>query len=155
MPEPIVIPSVAAIPDFVGTDLGVSNWVTIDQAQINAFAEATGDRQWIHVDVERARRESPFGGTIAHGYLTVSLASTLLPELVRVENSTQIINYGIDKLRLREPVPAGSRLRLGGTFKGVRMLSSGAAHTTIALRWEVEGARRPVCLADAIFVYFP
>lgn len=155
MSEPLVVPSVAAIADHVGTDLGVSDWITIEQAQIDAFAQATGDRQWIHVDVERAERESPFGGTIAHGYLTVSLASALLPKLVVVEKSSQVVNYGIDKLRLKEPVRAGSRLRLGGTIKAVRMLPNGAARTTLALRWEVEGARRPVCVGEAVFVYFP
>lgn len=152
---PIIVPDVASLEDFVGVDLGVSDWISVTQKQIDAFAKATGDDQWIHVDEERARRESPFGQTVAHGYLTIALVSVLLPHLITVEKCSRVVNYGIDRLRLREPVPAGSRLRLGGEIKNVRPLSNGAARTKLAARWEVEGARRPVCLADLVYVYYP
>ena len=96
MPTPTVIPSVAEIKDFVGRKLGTSSWITISQERINTFADATGDHQWIHCDTERAERESPFKSTIAHGYLTVSLAPALLSELVLVNNSETVINTGIE-----------------------------------------------------------
>ena len=154
MPAPIHVPDVASLKGFEGVELGHSDWYTISQDQIDDFARATGDRQWIHIDVERAERESPFGGTVAHGYLTVSLASVILPELILVEKYSQIVNYGIDKLRFREPVPADSRIRVGGTLKHVRNIAGGAARVTLALRWEVEGARRPVCQAELVYVYY-
>ncbi len=155
MPARFIVPDVASLKDFVGVDLGVSDWIGVTQDQINAFAEATGDRQWIHVDEERARRESPFGQTVAHGYLTIALVSVLLPQIIAVEKCSRVVNYGVDRLRLREPVPANSRLRLGGEIKNVRSLAGGAARTTFAMRWEVDGARRPVCLANLVYVYYP
>ncbi len=154
MPSPIRVPDVASLKEFEGVELGQSDWYTISQDQIDQFAHATGDKQWIHTDVERANRESPFGGTVAHGYLTVSLASAILPELILVEKYSQIVNYGIDKLRFREPVPAGARLRIGGTLAHVRNIKGGAARVTLALRWEVEGARRAVCQAELVYVYY-
>jgi acyl dehydratase len=155
MSAPILVSDVAALKNLVGKELGPSAWMIVEQDRIDDFARATGDHQWIHVDVERARNESPFGGTVAHGYLTVSLASVLLPELLVVEKCSQVVNYGIDKLRLREPVPADSKLRLSGAIKHVREIRGGACRVTLSLRWEVEGARRPVCLADVVFVYYP
>jgi len=154
MSAPIHVPDVASLNEFEGVELGPSAWLTITQEQIDDFAEATGDRQWIHIDVERAERESPFGSTVAHGYLTVSLASVILPELILVEKYSQIINYGIDKLRFREPVPAGARMRIAGTLQHVRNIAGGAARVTRALRWEVDGARRPVCQAELVYVYY-
>ena len=145
---------ISDLKDHVGTDLGVSSWATIDQDRIDEFARATGDFQWIHTDPERAKAESPFGGTVAHGYLTISLAAGLLPELLEVENCSRILNYGIEKLRLKEPVPVGSRLRVGGSLKHVREIGSDGARVTYAVFWEVEGARRPVCRADVVYVYF-
>jgi acyl dehydratase len=152
--SPTILPDVASLAEHIGTDLGVSGWTEIAQERIADFARATGDHQWIHTDVERARRESPFGETVAHGYLTVALCSALLPELLVVEKCSRVVNYGIDKLRLREPVRAGSRIRIGGTIKGVRNIANGGARVTLSVRWEVEGARRPVCLADVVLVYF-
>jgi len=154
MATPLIIPDVASLPDYEGHDLGTTAWREIDQGRIDAFADATGDHQWIHVDRERAERESPFGKTVAHGYLTVALAPALLPELVEVAKCSQIVNYGIEKLRLREPVPSGSRLRLGATIKSVRPVRGGAMRVVLGVRFEVEGARRPVCSGDLIFVYF-
>jgi len=155
MSEPLVIPSVSALKSFVGQKLGPSEWVTVGQEQIDAFARATGDHQWIHVDVERARRESPFGGPIAHGYLTIALAPVLLPRLVEVKGVRLAVNYGLDKMRLPAPVPAGARVRLTAELKGVREMSSGAARATIGLTFEAEGSERPVCTADVIYLYFP
>jgi acyl dehydratase len=155
MTEPLVIPGVPALKSFVGRRLGPSEWVTVGQEQIDAFARATGDHQWIHVDAERARRESPFGGPIAHGYLTIALAPVLLPKLVEVKGLRMAVNYGLDKMRLPAPVPAGARVRLSAELKNVRELPSGAAHTTIHLVFEVEGGDKPVCTADAIYLYFP
>jgi len=155
MADPLVIPSVSALKGFIGRKLGPSDWVTVGQEQIDAFARATGDHQWIHVDVERARRESPFGGPIAHGYLTIALAPVLLPMLVEVKGVRMAVNYGLEKMRLPAPVPAGSRVRLTAELKNVREMPSGAAHTTIGLVFEVEGGDKPVCTADAIYLYFP
>ena len=97
MAHPLIIPDVASLPEYEGTDLGVTGWHDIDQAKIDTFAEATGDHQWIHVDPERAAAESPFGATVAHGYMTLSLALVLLPELVEVSKLSQIVNIGLDK----------------------------------------------------------
>ena len=155
MAEPVVIPSVSALKSFVGQKLGPSEWTTVGQEQIDAFARATGDHQWIHVDVERARRESPFGGPIAHGYLTIALAPVLRPRLVEVKGVRMAVNYGLERMRLPAPVPAGARVRLTAELKGVREMPSGAAHTTIGLVFEVEGGDKPVCTADAIYLYFP
>ena len=155
MPQPLIIPDVASLPDYEGRDLGFTAWHTIDQEKIDAFAEATGDRQWIHVDRERAQSESPFGTTVAHGYLTIALAPVLLPEIVEVAKLSQIVNIGIEKLRLREPVPSGSRLRLGASVKNVRPMKGGAMRLSLEVRFEVEGARRPVCTGELVFVYFP
>jgi acyl dehydratase len=155
MPTPLHIPSVNALKDFEGRDLGTTEWRVIPQRQIDAFAEATGDRQWIHVDNERAKRESPYEQTIAHGYLTIALAPVLLPELLEVAGCRQVVNYGIDKLRLKAPVPSEARLRMAATLKKVRILRDGAAHVTFALRYEVDGSKRPACVADAIYVYYP
>jgi len=155
MPSPTVIPSVRALKQFVGKSLGASSWVTVSQEQINAFAGATGDHQWIHVDTERARRESPFKGTIAHGYLTLSLAPSLLPEIFRVEGARMGVNYGIDKMRLPAPVPAGARVRVLAELKDVRDMPGGGARATFGLVFEIEGGAKPACVADAIYVYYP
>ena len=155
MAKPLIIPDVASLPEYEGRDLGLSEWHTIDQAKIDAFAEATGDHQWIHTDPERAARESPFGATVAHGYLTIALAPALLPEIVEVAKLSQIVNIGIEKLRLREPVPSGARLRLGAVVKSVRPMKGGTMRLALDVRFEVEGGKRPVCTGELVFVYFP
>jgi acyl dehydratase len=144
------VPALAALE---GCDLGATAWREVSQAQIDAFADATGDHQWIHVDVERAKADSPFGGPIAHGYLTLALAPVLLPELIDVEGCAQVINAGIDRMRLKQPVPAGSRLRLAASVKSVRIIKGHTAHVTLSLRFEIEGEKKPACIADAIYVY--
>jgi acyl dehydratase len=155
MASPTIIPDIASIKDHAGKVLGTTDWLTITQEQIDTFAKATGDHQWIHVDVERARRESPFKGPIAHGYLTISLAPALLPQLLRIEKVSNTVNYGIDKMRLPNPVPAGSRVRLTAEIKNVRDIRGGAARVTIGLTFHVEGTTKPCCTANAIYVYFP
>ncbi len=155
MSGPAVIPSVSALKDWVGRKLGPSDWVVVEQSRIDSFAEATGDHQWIHVDVERAARESPFGGPIAHGYLTLALAPALLPQIVRVEGVRMGVNYGVEKMRLPTPVPAGARVRLSGEIKDVREMPGGGARVTIGMTFEVEGGAKPACVADAIYVYYP
>ena len=150
-----VVPSIAALKSLVGQKLGVSDWVTVSQQQINSFAEATGDHQWIHVDVERAKRESPFKQPIAHGYLTISLAPVLLPQVVRVEGVRMAVNYGLESMRLPAPVPAGARVRMSAELKDVREMPGGGARATFGLAFEVEGGGKPACIADAIYVYYP
>lgn len=150
-----VIPGISALKDHIGKRMGPTEWVTVTQAQIDAFAEATGDQQWIHVDPERAKRDSPFGQTIAHGYLTLALAPGLLAELLSVEDTSMAVNYGIDKLRLPAPVPATGRVRMTAEIKHVREVPGGAARTTIGISLEVEGSQRAACVADVIYVYFP
>jgi acyl dehydratase len=155
MATPTVIPGLPALKQFVGRSLGATDWVVVTQEQIDRFADATGDHQWIHVDVERAKKESPFQGTIAHGYLTISLAPALLPQLVRVDGIRMGVNYGIDSMRLPSPVPAGAKLRLAATLKDVREMPGGAgARVTYALTFEVEGAAKPACVADVVYVYY-
>jgi acyl dehydratase len=155
MATPTVIPGLSALKQFVGKPLGATDWVVVTQEQIDRFADATGDHQWIHVDVERAKKESPFKGTIAHGYLTISLAPVLLPQLVRVDGIRMGVNYGIDSMRLPTPVPAGAKLRLVAQLKDVREMPGGAgARVTYALTFEVEGAAKPACVADVVYVYY-
>jgi len=129
--------------------------VTITQQRIDAFADATGDHQWIHVDVERAKRESPWKATIAHGYLTVSLAPVLMSQLVEVRGPSTTINSGIEKMRLSTPVVAGSRVRMSATIKGARDLPNGGVRVSIGVRFEVEGEKKPACLATLNLVYLP
>lgn len=155
MATPTVIPSISDLKGFVGKRLGPSDWVVVEQARIDAFAEATGDHQWIHVDPERAASDSPFGGPIAHGYLTISLAPALLPEVIRVEGVRHVVNYGLDKMRLPTPVRAGARVRLSLEIKDVREISGGAARACLGFTFEVEGAQKPACTADAVYVYYP
>jgi acyl dehydratase len=155
MPRPIVIEGIDEIKHHVGADLGVTDWLTISQKRVDAFADATGDRQWIHVDVERARRESPWKGTIAHGYLTISLAPMLMTQLIEVRGATKVINSGIEKMRLSTPVPTGSRVRMSATLTSARDLPRSGVRVGLALRFEVEGEPRPACVATAILVYLP
>ncbi len=155
MAEKTVVPSVADLKRFIGVALGATDWVTITQKQIDAFAEATGDHQWIHVDPERAKRESPFETTIAHGYLTLALAPALLPQILHVEGCSAVLNYGVEKMRFPSPVPVGTRVRLSAQIVGVRETPAGAARVTISFKFEAEGSTRPACHGDAILIYRP
>jgi len=136
----------------VGQHLGYSDYVEITQERVNLFAEATGDHQWIHVDVERAAT-GPFGGPIAHGSLTLSLGPVLLPEILQVSGVTMGVNYGTNKVRFPSPVPVGAKLRLGATLAGVEDVTGGA-QLTIALVFEMEGAPKPACVAEVVYRYY-
>ena len=153
--ERTIIPSIAALKDFADKPLAESRWLTVTQEQIDLFAEATGDRQWIHVNPERARRESPFKGTIAHGNLTLSMCSRLLGEMVEVKGSSAQIHTGFDRVRFSTPVPSGSRVRMSGGIQGVRALPRGGARVTFHLQMEVEGEKKPACVADVVCLYMP
>lgn len=155
MAEKLVIPSLAAVKDHVGVPLGPTDWLTISQQRIDAFADATGDHQWIHVDPERASRESPWKNTIAHGYLTLSLTPDLLAQVLEIRGWRTAVNTGLDKLRLSAPVPCGSRLRLRAEITDARDLPRRGLRITFAVRFEVEGAPKPALLANVNFVYFP
>lgn len=149
------INEIAQLKDHLGEPLGPSDWIQISQETINQFAEVTGDHQWIHTDVDRAKEESPFGQTVAHGYLTLSLLPVLLPRILEVGDASAVINYGIDKLRLPAPVPAESRIRLKAELKNVRDLHGGGARTTITFEFEMEGGTKSPCTGDVVYVYFP
>jgi acyl dehydratase len=138
----------------VGEHLGYSDYLEITQDRVNRFADATGDHQWIHVDVDRANRESPFGGPIAHGYLTLALAPSLLPQVLRVEGVTMGVNYGANKVRFPSPVPVGSKLRAGAGITSVEDVGGGGAQVTLDVTFEVEGAPKPACVAQVVFRYY-
>ena len=154
MASSTIIKSISNLRDFVDVDLGVSDWVEITQERISAFADATGDHQWIHCDPLRARRESPYGGTIAHGYLTLALGPSLLQQILMIEDAKTAVNTGSDKVRLSAPVPAGSKIRMTARIKDARDLPTGGVRVTIALRFEIEGVAKPACLANVNYVYF-
>jgi acyl dehydratase len=135
--------------EFVGRELGASDWVAVDQDRIDRFAACTGDRQWIHVDVERARRESPFGGPIAHGYLTLALSNLFLPQLLAVPAASSGVNYGTGKVRFPSPVPVGSRIRAGAEVQAVEEIPGGL-QTTILITIEVEGSEKPACVIESL-----
>ncbi|MGA0367381.1 MAG: MaoC family dehydratase, partial [Ilumatobacteraceae bacterium] len=136
----------------VGQHLGYSEYIDITQDRVNQFADATGDHQWIHVDVERAK-SGPFGGPIAHGYLTLSLGPMLYPTVVRVEGFSMGVNYGANKVRFPSPVPVGSRLRLGVKLLDVEDVSGGV-QMTMEFTFECEGSSKPSCVAEIIFRSF-
>jgi acyl dehydratase len=137
-----------------GQALDVSAWLIIDQQRIDQFAAVTGDRQWIHVDPERAR-SGPFGTTIAHGYLTVALLGTLLPQIIEVRNFSMGVNVGVDGLRFLAPVPVGSRIRASGIIVKVEETKADAIQCVVRVTIEIEGREKPACVLDTISRYFP
>jgi acyl dehydratase len=144
----------ASLAEFVeakGESLGFSDWHKNTQDQVNAFADATGDHQWIHVDVERAA-SGPFGGTIAHGYLTVSLLPVLSMEIFRVENLTMGINYGLDRVRFPSPVLTGSSIRAEATLTDVKQTHLGSL-ASIRMRIEIDGQAKAACIADTLSLF--
>lgn len=149
-----VFNSPSELADAVGKHLGVSEWLEIDQARIDKFADATGDHQWIHTDPERAK-QGPFGSTIAHGYLTQSLVNHFLPEIIDVRGISMGVNYGADRLRFPAPVPVGSRVRGSAELIKVEDVKGGAVQTTVRVTVEIEGSDRPGCVIDTISRYFP
>jgi acyl dehydratase len=148
-----------AIPDytmttarhFVGRELGVSDWVTVDQERIDQFAACTGDRQWIHVDVERATRESPFGGPVAHGYLSLSLVAAMVMDLgVIPRDAATGLNYGMDKVRFIAPVKAGARVRLHASLASAEPQNGGRMLLKLQTRLEIEGEAKPALVAEVL-----
>ncbi len=137
-----------------GTALDVSEWLTIDQARIDAFADCTGDHQWIHVDPVRAK-DGPFGATIAHGYLTLSLVNLFLPQMIEVRRFSAGVNVGLDKTRFLAPVLVGSRIRGRGEIVKVEEVKGGAIQSTVRVTIEIEGSDKPACIIDTISRYFP
>jgi acyl dehydratase len=149
-PRPI---HVSDLPAMAGKDLGVSEWHPVTQEDIHAFANVTHDHQWIHTDVERARRESPFGGPIAHGFYTLSMAPFLLGQIWEVSGVQGGVNYGLNRLRFPAPVPAGSRIRAHGRLETVEE-APGGVQCVLTLTIEVEGVEKPACVAQLVFRYF-
>ena len=141
------------LPSLAGQETGVSDWVLIDQDRINKFADATGDHQWIHVDVERAKKEMPGGKTIAHGYLTLSLIPMLGAEILRVTGVTRGINYGSNKVRFTNMVPVGSRVRARQKLLAVEP-KAGGLQLTNEVTIEIEGQPRPACVAETISLVY-
>ena len=138
---------------LVGQELGASDWYLVSQDEINKFAEATHDHQWIHVDPERAKKESPFGTTIAHGYYTLALAPFLLPQILTVTGIRMGVNYGLNKLRFTSPVRVGRRVQLKAAMQAVDEITGGV-QVTLGLAFQVEGESKPACIADALYRYY-
>lgn len=136
-----------------GTVLGPSDWLTMEQERVDRFADVTGDHQWIHVDVERAKA-GPFGGTIAHGYLTMSMVNLFLPQLIEVRGFAHAVNVGADRLRFLNPVRVGSRIRCTGEILAVEEIK-GAIQAVVRVTVEIEGEAKPACVIDTISRYFP
>ncbi len=137
----------------VGEELGTSEWLEVTQERVDAFADATGDHQWIHVDVERAK-EGPFGGTIAHGYLTLSLIPQFTPQLFSLETPGARLNYGVNKVRFPSPVPVGARIRATATLESVTDVPAGKQMVTTYVV-ELEGADKPACVAETVVLLLP
>lgn len=137
-----------------GQELGMTEWLEIDQQRINLFADATGDHQWIHIDPERAK-DGPFGACIAHGYLTLSLVNLFLPDIFKVHNISMGINYGVNKVRFPSAVPVGSRLRGRGEVVEVVEVKGGAVQAIVQVTVDIEGSDRPACVVDTINRFVP
>ncbi|HYL86894.1 MAG TPA: MaoC family dehydratase [Candidatus Angelobacter sp.] len=150
----LVIQTLDALKDYVGKEIGVSEWMAVTQDRINQFAEATEDRQWIHVDRERAKRESPFGTTVAHGFLTLSLISRLTKDVIQISGGTRLtINYGLNRVRFPSPVRESSRIR--GRFTLLSLQDHGeACEAVILCSIECEGNDKPCCVAEWVVRYY-
>jgi len=146
------IVDVTELPTLKGRDLGSSRWWEVTQEQVSTFAKLTGDEQWIHVDTERAKA-GPFGTTIAHGFFVLSCSTGLLYELLEVRNATQILNYGLNRVRFTAPTPVGSRLRMGLKVTDVAEVAGGY-QVTFGLTFERDGQQKPVCVAELVFRYY-
>jgi acyl dehydratase len=149
-----VFESPAALKQAVGQQLGHSDWLEVTQERVDRFADATGDHQWIHVDPERAK-QGPFGGTIAHGYLTLSLVNLFLPQVVEVRGISMGVNVGADRLRFPAPVRVGSRIRGRAELTGAEDTADGGVQARIRVTVEVEGQERPACVVDTLSRYYP
>jgi len=141
------------VKSMVGKELGVSEWHLVTQEEINKFADATHDHQWIHVDVERAKKESPFGGPVAHGYYTLSLAPHLMSQIWGVNGVKMGGNYGLNKLRFPSPVMIGKRVRARATLNNVEDIADGI-QVTVGISFEVQDSDKPVCVAEGLYRYY-
>lgn len=151
--EKLIINSYDEFAAYLGKDLGSSDWLLLDQERINLFADATLDHQWIHVDVERAKVESPYKSTIAHGYLTLSVLPFLWDQIIQVNNITMLVNYGMDNMRFGQPVITGSRVRLVTKLHNIQNLR-GICKTEIEFKIEIENQRKPALEGIASFLYY-
>lgn len=147
-----VFESLAALRDAAGEHLGFSDWHTVTQEQVNAFADATGDHQWIHVDPDRAA-QGPFGSTVVHGYLTLSLVPMLVSQILRVEGIRMGLNYGCNKVRFPAPLPTGSKIRAGSRLAVVEEIAGGL-HIVNEVTIERHGGEKPVCVAETVVRYY-
>jgi acyl dehydratase len=145
--------TMAELPGLIGKELGTSEWYEVTQEHVNLFADATGDHQWIHVDPERATKESPFGGPIAHGYLTLSLLVPLFGGVLAVTDTVMGVNYGLNKVRFPSPVPVGAKVRLTATLTAVDEIAGGK-QLTFSCVIEREGGDKPVCIAEPVYRYY-
>jgi len=150
--SPYVIHGFSGLRERVGSHLGTSRWVTIDQEMVTTFAELTGDRQWIHVDPERAK-EGPFGSTVAHGFLTMGMATGLLWDIFTVEDVGIILNYGLNRVRFPAPLPVGSRICMHAALAEATDVQDGI-QVVYHLEYEIEGQAKPCCVADLVFRYY-
>src|SRR4051812_41873324 len=145
--------TIAELPTLKGQELGTSEWFEVTQERVDTFADATDDHQWIHVDVERAQRESPFGGPIAHGYLTLSLLTPMYKQVLQVSDAVMGLNYGLNKVRFPAPVPVGSRIRLTATPPGATEITGGL-QLTVGAVVQREGGEKPVCIAELVYLAY-
>jgi acyl dehydratase len=145
--------TLSELPALKGSELGTSDWIEVAQDRVNLFADATDDHQWIHVDAERAKAESPFGGPIAHGYLTLSLLIPMWSQVLTVTDSTMAVNYGLNKVRFPAPVPVGSKVRLTATLADVEEIKGGYQLTVSAVI-ERENGDKPVCIAEPVLRFY-
>jgi acyl dehydratase len=150
--SPYVIHGVAGLQERAGSSLGTSRWVTVDQEMVTTFADLTGDRQWIHVDPERAR-QGPFGATVAHGFLTLGMSTGLLWDIFTVDDVSMILNYGLNRVRFPAPLPVGSRIRMHVSLPEVGEVANGI-QVVYHLEYEIEGKEKPCCVADLVFRYY-
>ncbi len=150
----VVVDVLEELKPHVGQELGVSEWVALPQPMLDQFGALTGDKHWIHTDPERARREGPYGGTIAHGFLTLSLLTGLLSHCFQVRSAKRWVNYGLDKVRFTAPVPAGSRLRLRLSLATLEPQPDGAMRLRCACSVEIDGGTRPAMAADFLMLAY-
>lgn len=147
----LVLKDTDELKEYLGAELGTSDWHLVTQKEINLFADATGDHQWIHVDVERAKRESPYKGPIAHGYYTLSLAPVLMAQIFEVQEKKMGINYGTEKVRF--PVPVGKKVRMKASLASIQDIEGGV-QANFQITFEIEGQPKPACVAEVVYRYY-
>jgi acyl dehydratase len=145
--------SIEDLVSLAGRDLGRTDWLEITQERVNTFADATDDRQWIHTDPERAK-QGPFGGPIAHGYLTLSLIIPMFGDLLEISGMSMSVNYGLEKVRFPSPVPVGAKIRLHGTVGSVEEVKGNGVQMALTFTVEVEGSEKPACVAQAVYRHY-